>query len=528
VAEKQTVRLEFPMGGRSDRHAFQKQPPYTTVSCRNVWPDAKSRERGGSRPGFKLAFSQILGVQPVAISTISYVPTAASRIQTLLAVLMADGNLYTGANGGSLALKANMPVDEMATMCERNQKLYIANSSINQSGSSTSDRLVEYDPVTETAANVTASAGSVPEGCPCICNWRDRIVLGGGTTNPYGVFFSRQGDPTDWDYSKLDDEAAVTLGLANAGQIGEMVTALAPHADNCLVIGCPTSLWMLQGDPKSGGQVSCLSSAIGIVDRRAWCTTPDGLLVFLSHDGLYMIPAGCSSSGNPVSISREKLPVALLNIDPTSAGSGTVVSMAYDIRWRGIHIFLARRSDSVDDTGNVHYFLDWENKSLFEVQFSTAGMDPWVCCAMRSTPSSESVVICACRDGYVRRYMSTATEDDFNGSLTKKIDSYVVIGPFSDDPPLARDVRVDELDFIMANGSGSVNWNLYRGNTPEEAFANVTGNREVTGGVIGENRSFRFYPRVRGPALFLKLFSTASWAFEAATALLTKLGRTRV
>lgn len=537
---KQSVRIRFPLGGRVDRHAYAEQPQGTTVSALNVWPDAQGRERGGSRPGFTRTYTNTVGGPIKGMATLNFIPNSSSRITSRLCWVDDDGDLYIAdAMSGPLDQVTNtQPLSTGATieqiqMTERNQKLYIACHSIVQSESSSSAILYEYDPVAATVVASVATAGSIPRGCPCICTWRDRIVLAGGTTNPYGLFMSRQGFPMDWDYSKNDVGAAVDLGLANAGQIGETVTSLTPHADNCLLIGCPSSLWILQGDPRMGGQLACLSRTIGVVGRQAWCTTPDGLFVFLSHDGLYMIPAGCSVDGNPVSISRERLPVELININANSSTGGKYVSMAYDTRWRGIHIFVTDRASVATDAGNYHWFFDWERKSFWPVQFQEARMDVITCHSRPNYPHGESIAMCGCLDGYVRTYVSTVVKDDegFNtlgDSTERQINSHVVIGPFADDPEMASDIRVDELDVVLSNATGAVTWELYGGNSAEDAIDAVEDGEPIISGVLAAGRNLRCFPRLRGAAVFLKISSVAVWAYEAATVLLSKLGRTRV
>jgi hypothetical protein len=129
------------------------------------------------------------------------------------------------------------------------------------------------------------------------------------------------------------------------------------------------------------------------------------------------------------------------------------------------------------------------------------------------------------------RFYDTATTTDamVNTSplTTKKINSYVTLGPFGD-PGLSSDVRIDELDLSIADGSGNVTWSLYRGNSAEEAEANVAAGLEAASGLVVAGRNYRTYPRVRGPALYVRLASTAKWAYEAGTMILAKLGRVRV
>ena len=526
MPEKQRIPLDFPSGGRSDRFAFQKQPPYTTVSALNVWPYAIGRTRGGSRPGTERFWD--LGGTIYGLGQVSYIPTASDRIKTSIVAMVTDALYMYDYEANFLYGPHNYSgsaTGEIISMAERNQKVYIAHHSIDQAASAAANAPLIYDPLTDAISSWTATSGTLPKGCPCICLWRDRMVLAGGTTTPYGIFFSRQGDPLDWDYSVTDVGGAVVLGNANAGQIGDTVTSLTPHADNCLIIGCPTSLWMLQGDPRLGGQLANLSQTIGVVDRNAWCTTPDGLFVFLSADGLYMIPAGCSTTSNPVSISREKLPEELLNVDRRSVAGGKVVSMEYDVRHRGIHIFLSARATGDSDEGDLHWFVDWETKSFWPVQFGAGGFDPWGAIARHNYTSDESTVIFACRDGVLRRYTTENSVDDEGEADDYAIDSHVAIGPIGDEDS---DVRIDELGITLDNDSERVTWELYAGPSAQTVKDSLADSRSRIAGRIDAGRNPRINPRISGAYLLLKLSSKAKWALDSAYAIVSRLGRTRV
>jgi len=63
MGKQRAIELQFPSGGLHRRFAFQKQPPYTTPDCLNVWPDSSlsGRTSGGSRPGLEKAFALQLG-----------------------------------------------------------------------------------------------------------------------------------------------------------------------------------------------------------------------------------------------------------------------------------------------------------------------------------------------------------------------------------------------------------------------------------------------------------------------------------
>ena len=528
--EQQRIRLQWPMGGRDDRFAYANQPPQTTVRARNVWPDAGGRERGGSRPGFSKAFSTGLGSKILGIGTVTYVPDTSSRIATKIVVVDDAGDVFAGTYGGALSSVGSITVSSAHTlsMCERNQLLYIAAHDDVQANSDSTHILKVYDPVAGTLATVIPHAGVLPRGATCMCLYRDRLCFAGGTTTPYGIVMSRQGDVEDYDYSELDEGASILLGTSDTtGVIGETVTSLTPLGDNCLIIGCPTTLWSLSGDPRFGGQLINVSREVGVVDKYASCTTPDGVFVFLSHDGLYGMQSGCGGSCS--SISRERLPVELLNIDRTTASTGKVVTLAYDTRHRGIHIWVSDRTSAVTDAGNAHWFFDWETKSFWEVRYDQARFDPYCAVAMRNTPSSESTVIAGCRDGYLRAYdVDHDRDDDGDASTEKTINSYVTFGPLGDEPDMMEDVRLDQMEFSLGTASGVVRTSVYRGNSAGEALDRLDAEQNSAPGTLYAGRNPVLYPRIRGPSLFVKLSSTASWAYEAGAALLTRIGRTRV
>jgi hypothetical protein len=195
-----------------------------------------------------------------------------------------------------------------------------------------------YDYVADTLSiyEATAGKGSVPGSCPLVSLYRDRLVVSGSLVAPHAWFMSRQGDPYDWDYGQPDSDyaRAVAGTLSQAGLVGKPIKAQVCYSDDCMIFGCTDELWLLRGDPAYGGQLLNLSRKIGIIDKKAWCCTPTGEIVFLSFDGLYIVQ-GCAMV-TPQSLSREKLPEELLNVDV----SLYTVSLEFSPEFRGIYIAL--------------------------------------------------------------------------------------------------------------------------------------------------------------------------------------------
>lgn len=532
--EKKRIAITWPTGGRVDRYAFQNQPPFTTpAGTVNVWPNSDGRQRGGSRPALVRAFSggdvpwqsSAIGGTALGIGEVSLVPSTSSRIVTYVVFLTSDDLwLAQGDPEGEITSGPLLTLSPSYTVqtSEWNQKLYIAGHDINQSSSDTVYLPQIYDPVGSTVEPWEAEEGTIPKGCRCIATFRDRLVLAGGTTTPHGVFFARQGDPLDWDFSADDEGGAVSLSLATAGGPADTVRALAPHADNCMIVGGQKSLWMLIGDPRGGGQLANLSTAIGIVDHYAYCTTPDGWFVFLSADGLYAIPAGC---GNPIpqSLSREKLPRELIGLGDMTE-TGVSVSLAYDIFHRGIHIVVA---------GVSYWFFDWETKSFWKVSATDEagenGIEPNLCRSVY-TPHSISNVLFTCSnpDTGVRRYNEAYTVDDeVTAATARRFASSCVFGPFGD-ATLANNTLWERLEVILADSTAGVEVEVFRGDTAEEAAEAAEGGVPAWSRSIGGGRSQTLYPRVAGTSLYLKISSDNAWAFEAAAGVLGKVGRVRV
>jgi hypothetical protein len=361
-----------------------------------------------------------------------------------------------------------------------------------------------YDPEADTLTILaaTASLGQVPSGCPILVRYRDRLVLAGGLDAPNAWYMSRAGDPLDWDYAAdSDDGARAVAGVtADSGEMGEPITALVAHADDLLVMGCTSSLWVMRGDPAYGGQIDRLSDVIGIVDRGAVCRTPESATVFLSLDGLYMLAPGAQTY--PVSVSRELIPDELLYVDPALF----TVTMAYDCRFRGIHIYLT----PVGSRTQKHWWYDWQSKTFWPVQLQ-AGHQPTALYAHVSQVVGESRLLLGGSDGYIRYYSPTSETDD--GS---EIEAWVNIGPIrmSNDP--AGQGMVSQLDGVLSETSGQVTWSLMPGATGEAA-AKATA---LATGTWSAGLNYREHPRVSGAAMVLRVENAETdrrWNLEEAS-----------
>jgi len=366
-----------------------------------------------------------------------------------------------------------------------------------------------YDPSADTLSILMATEGQVPSGCPLICRYNDRIVMGGADIAPHVWYAARQGTETDWDYSQEDSQRAVAGPASEAGVPGEALTALIPHSDDYLILACRNELWRMRGDPAYGASKDALSRTIGIVGKDAWCWGPAGELIFLSLDGIYILPPGGDSK--PISMSREVLPQELLNFDPNT----TTVLLEYDVQDRGVHIFLT--PDSSNE--RIHWWMDWERKTFWPFVL-TNNHEPTATCALRATAIEDSAVILGGRTGVLRRFNKLA-ETDCGIAFT----TYVNVGPI----PLAPDGMVGtlmSLDAGIAEDGGDVTWSVHPALTFEAA---ATASAQGTGvWVAGLNATV--YPGGRGQAYMLKITGSAGrkWGFEQIVSAVQESGKRRI
>ena len=362
------------------------------------------------------------------------------------------------------------------------------------------------DPDTGVLGALEESEGISPLNCHLLCSYRGRLVAVFKNT----WFMSRQNDPTDWDYGADDQDTAraVAGGVSEAADVPDPITAVIPHTDDYLLFACPGSLWMMRGDPAMGGQLDQLSDEIGIIGRTAWCKLPDGMLVFLSRAGIYILPPG--GNGYPVPFSDERVPQELLDVDAES----NIVTMQYDANNQGVHLFIT----PTNGTAGEHWWIDWRLKGLWPVSLPIS-TQPYSVLAYASDASEDRKILLGGGDGYLREFATTATTDDGTA-----FESYVQLGPFSMAPP-PYEGMVTEISCVMDDDSADVSWELRVGQTGEAAVDSTTAKASGTWSG-GWNRPTT--PRVRGSAGSLYVEGSGDpWAIEIVNLALMPVGRMR-
>ena len=315
------------------------------------------------------------------------------------------------------------------------------------------------------------------------------------------VYFCRVSNYLDWNYASIDSGAAFATSGGTSGQISEPVTSLISHNRDCLLIGCTDSIYVLRGNPRAGGQVYVLSHTMGPLNQKAWCKTGNDYTFFISKEGLWSIPPGCGAP--PSSVSREVLPDELIGLNP---GDGDDVCMAYDARYRGIHIYAKRGVD------RYQYFYDLQAGGFWPMD---VGWHPDLAFNHKTFMSRDKSSLMICNGATVYQFDRSSKIESY--------DAHVYYGPIDIGGSPHTEGVLTMINAVLAHGSDEVSFTLYGGDSPQEAFNNpryvLTGNDwdRLTSTNPKGALNFLQHPRVRATSAYLKVHhtnSTKRWSLE--------------
>jgi hypothetical protein len=371
----------------------------------------------------------------------------------------------------------------------------------------------KYTPSTDVLTSLMASSGKgqVPVGCEFVELYRDRLVWACTVDYPHQWWMSRSGDPLDYDYGADEDDGARAMSGAasDAGLIAEPITGVRPLSDDFLAFGCENSLWVMRGDPAYGGQLDAVSRVAGMI-KGGCCRGPSGELIFLSRNGLCMYVPG----GGVTELSREKLPKELQEVDTNQYK----VSMTFDLRGYGVHIFLTGRTSRT----RLHWWYDYQSRGFWPESYP-ANLEPFAAVWYTPVAGVDASVVLGCRDGYLRRF-----DDGNDTDEGTEISSYVLYGPLLVGGDDYNDGIFSELVAVLAENSGAVTASVYAGKGVEEAYKSTAfKSLDLSGG-----RNTTKYFRARAAYAYLKLATKSAakraWMVENLAAVMIAGGPARV
>jgi len=349
----------------------------------------------------------------------------------------------------------------------------------------------------------------LPIGFSIVSKYGNRMVVAGDPLAPWIVYYSRVNDEDDFDTGQTDAEAAVAISLLAFGNLE--VTAALAFSDDYHVIGCPTSLWVLRGDPAYDPNFNNLAQNIGIVAPDAWTWLPDGRLIFLSHAGLYELAPGAGQY--PRALSLDRLPAELRGINKETDRA----VLAYDPIEEGVLITISPIDYAASTV--THWWYDPRREAFWRDELPR-DIDP--VCPLRGAfgKLSPPGLPYGGRDGYVYHRAQHRISDADTAIATN-----VLYGPLRLGGSPVNDGILNQIEARLGTESDDLTWAVQKGVTAQAA---VAAGAFATGTFVG-GENYAAHVRARAHAACIKLSTTASakWALENLAIIVAPGGRHR-
>lgn len=345
--------------------------------------------------------------------------------------------------------------------------------------------------------------GTMPNKAYLTCVYRGRLVLAGNPEYPNQWYMSKIADPFNFLYGADDPMSAVAGNNADAGQCPDMVRSLISFHDDYLIFGCATSIWILRGDAVSGGSLDNLSDTTGMYGSNSWCFDDNRNLYFWGSGGIYKLASDFSGMEN---LTAATIP----GIIDSSAADPTThrITMGYDKKRHGLVICVTVVASGV----NSNYFYSFKTGGFFPESYPEE-CGPYSLLYYDANDTTYADLLVGCRDGYIRKFMDTAKNDDI-GATDEAISSYVTypITPLSEPDSNG---KLTELVLELSGGAASgdfgdtdaVTYSLYKGDDAETVLEDIIDGATAfkTAELTGTGRKAKLRPRMRGAYMGLKL-----------------------
>lgn len=353
------------------------------------------------------------------------------------------------------------------------------------------------------SATVDGTLVQADEGATIIATYRGRVVLAGLRSEPQNWFMSVAGDPFNYNYSPATTSAtqAVAGNNSTAGQLGDVLTALAPYLDDILIMGGANTLWVMRGDPAAGGAIDNVSREIGIVGPEAWTFDTSQRFYFFGRNGLYRMDL---NSYQPVLISQNKLDNTFAAVDVSTK----VIRLVYDPVWQGVHIFIS--DETVPSTASRHYFFDERNEAFWPDEYPVDVGPSAVEVFLADNPENTAVYMGG-YDGRVRQFKDSATNDDGTAIASRCRFTPIVPGN------VVAVSRVEDVTIVTDRSGGNVVYKHFAADTVEQAELEADNNTPKVQKTLPAGRAAPIRQRVSQNAHILELSSPTAgsrWAYE--------------
>jgi hypothetical protein len=336
----------------------------------------------------------------------------------------------------------------------------------------------------------------------------DRLAMGGDPQDEQNVWWCALGDDDDWDVSAIDRPGrAFATSFDFPGRIGEPVTALKQASDGFLIIGCKTSVWRKQGDPAIAiPHITPAAIGTGITGKDAMALavssangTPVTFTLAHTTAGFAAIP----NSGPIIPLSPMVLTEGIQL--PRGHESEYRVIVRRDTQRHNAMIYLTK----VVSGSSLHFAYD-ERTGQFSPQAGGFMPDafpdllgPMSACVYRGQ------LLIGTRDGRVL-FVDDSVDEDDGETIVPRMAAQVM-----DEPDTSMDTILSRMAITPGLESGPINYAVYAGRTPEEAYQGAQRRLLFSGVCEGVQGAGRPITRVvRAPALVLELSAPNGGAIE--------------
>lgn len=377
----------------------------------------------------------------------------------------------------------------------------------------------------------STSYGAMPTKATLVCLYRGRLVLSGHEDYPHQWWMSRQGDPWDFLFTGRDTQSAISGNDSNAGEVGDIITCLAPYKDDFMIIGCLGSIWKMNGDPAAGGNLVEVSLTTGIWGARSFCWDNNDNFYFFGDSGLFILPPGHGT--RPINITKFIYPQFPNDLDINIQDHR--VTLGYDKDRHGVLVCITKLSDGT----NYNYWLDLKVFSMerlssgigFFPETYDTDLSAYSLLYYDSHDPDDRQLIVGCQDGYLRFFDDDTKNDILSDDSNSTITSRVSLGPIlpTGDPDTAS--KLISLSFVTAEDTDGVTFKIVQDRTGENVLTKLEASPivpRVTGTFTDLGRPKRLRQRVWGIYFGLEIGnSTASqtWGFETLALTFEKAGQ---
>lgn len=441
--------------------------------------------------------SSVSGARVVSADAHPLTGQRTGRADVLVAVC--GGNVYACIDGTNMLLVGSgvFPIDSAVSMAP----------SIDPTTGSVIMLMVggglarEFNPVSLLVSPWVATDGTLPgqttpgtTTATILANAGVRVALSGIGGDEQNIVYAAVGDHRDLNTGKDAPGAAWATSGYKAARLGGTVVALQETTNRSLLVGTPTGIYLLVGDPANNDLPQAIekSKDMGISGKDAMWLHSEGFVVAHSPQGLLSIDIG----GAAINISRDVIDRGISF--PEQPSDLTTIVVRDPVR-AGVHVFLTRATAAE----SLHF---WYDETVGGYRRDRGGYHPDT---LPWRPLAAEVwrgkLVVGGDDGYIRTPVDGAGDDE------RPVDWFITMTQLTT-PTGQMEYEISRMETLLSTSSAPVTLSVLRGRTSEDVF-------KVPETVLTETfttpKPTPMLQIIRGPALLVRLAGSGSSAVES-------------